>query len=123
MEEGHVTGSEAGWSVASGLGELQVDSGVLPLMTGALQAAPHRSLFSVTAIGPVVLGMAQIAQAGADGLHGGADELERGANVEEEERWDRWTAAMEKGMALVNVALNKSEGQGEGHCRRDSAVH
>lgn len=123
MEEGHVTGSEAGWSAVSGLGELQVDSGALPLMTGALQAAPHHFLFSAKEIGPVVLGMAQIAQVGADVLHGGADELERGVSVEEEGRSDRSTAVMEMGRALVNVALNKSEGQEGGHCRRDSAVH
>lgn len=86
MEEGHVTGSEAGWSVVLGLGESQVDSGGLPPVTSALQAAPHRSLFSVKEIGPVVLGMGQTAQAGADVLHGGADELEHGVGVEEEGR-------------------------------------
>lgn len=107
----------------SGLGELQVDSGDLPPKTDALQAALHHSLFSVKGIGLVVLGMAQTAQAGADVLHGGADELERGEGVEEEGRLDRWTVVMGMGRALVNVALNKSEGQEEGHCRRDSAVH
>lgn len=107
----------------SGLGELQVDSGGLPPKTDAPQAALHRSLFSVKGIGPVVLGMAQTAQAGAGVLHGGVDELERGVGAEEEGRLDRWTVVMGMGRALVNVALNKSEGQEEGHCRRDSAVH
>lgn len=78
-----MTGSAAGWSVESGLGELQVDSeGLLP-MTGALQAAPHHSLFSVKGIVPVVLGMGQTAQVAEDVLHGGADELEHGTGVEE----------------------------------------
>lgn len=94
-----MTGSEAGWSVVSGLGESQVDSGGLPLKTGALQAAPHRSLFSVKGIGPVVLGMAQTALAEADVLHGGADEWEHGVGVEEEGRWDRWTAMTGMGTA------------------------
>lgn len=49
MEEGHVTGSEAGWSGVSGWGELQVDSGDLSPETGALRAAPHHFLFSVKA--------------------------------------------------------------------------
>lgn len=118
-----MTGSGAGWSVVLKLGVLQVDSGGLPPMTGALQAYPHRFLFSVKEIGPVVLGMAQTAQAGADVLHGGADELEHAVGEEEEGRSDRWTAVMGMGRALVNVALNKSEEQEEGHCRRDSAVH
>lgn len=123
MEEGHVTGSEAGWSVVSGLGDLQVDSGGLPPMTGALQAAPRHSLFFVKGIGPVVLGMVRTAQAGADVLHGEADEQERGVGVEGEGRSDRWTAVMGMGRALVNVALNKSVGQEGGHCRQDSAAH
>lgn len=105
------------------LGGLQVDSGGLPPVTGAPQAAPHRSLFFVKEIGPVVLGMAQTAQAGPDVLHGGADELEHGVGVEGEGRWDHWTAVMGMGRALVNVALNKSVGQEEGHCRQDSAAH
>lgn len=118
-----MTGSGAGWRVASALRELQVDSGGLPPMTGVPQAAPHRSLFSVKEIGPVVLGMARTAQEGADVLCGEEDELERGAGAEEEGRLDRWTAVTGTGRALVNVALNKSEGQEEGHCRRDSAAH
>lgn len=118
-----MTGSEAGWSVVSGLGDLQVDSGDLPPMTGALQAAPRRSLFFAKGIGPVVLGMAQTAQAAADVPHGGADVPERGVGVEGEGRSDRWTAVMEMGRASVNVALNKSVGQEGEHCRQDSAAH
>lgn len=99
MEEGHVTGSEAGWSVVRGSGESSVDSGGQPLMTGAPQAAPHHSLFSAKEIEPVVLGMAQTALAEADVLHGASDELEHGAGVEEEGRLDRWTAVMGMGTA------------------------
>lgn len=118
-----MTGSAAGWSVASGSGEWLVDSGGLPLKTGALQAVPHHSLFSVKGIGPAVLGMAQTGPAEAGELHDGADEPERGGGVEEEGRPGHWTAVTGMGTALVNVALSNFGSLEEGHCRQDSAVH
>lgn len=92
-------------------------------MTGALQVTPHHSLSFVTATGPAVLDMDQTVRAGANVVGGEKDVLGGVADEEEVGRLDRWTAMMGMGRALVNVAQNKSEGQGEGHCRLDSAVH
>lgn len=110
MEAGHVTGSGAEWSGGRGRGERQEDSGDPPPKTDALQATPHHSLSSATAIGPAVLGMAQTALAGADVLHGGTDVPVGEVSEEEEEgKLDHWKAATGTGMAWANAAQNKSE--------------
>lgn len=62
--------------------------------------------------------------AGAGEVGGGKGVLEDGRDEEGEAgRPGHWTAMMGTGMAWASVAQNKSEGQEEGHCRQDSAVH
>lgn len=101
-----------------------MDSGAQHPKTGALPAAPRHSLSSVKAIGPVVLDMVQTVQVGEGEVDDGKGVLGDGGGGEGgARRQGHWTAVMGMGRAWVNAAQNKSEGQEEGHCRQDSAVH
>lgn len=124
MAGGHGRGSEAVLSVARGQGGWREDSGGQHPMTGVLQAAPRHSLSSVAAIGPAASDTVQTVQAGAGEVGGGKGGWGDGGGEEGEAgKPDHWTTVMGMGRAWVSVAQNKSEGQEEGHCRRDSAVH
>lgn len=100
------------------------DSGVQHPKTDVLQAAPRRSLSSVTAIEPAASDRVQTVQAGGGEVGGGKGALGDGEGEEGEAgRPGHWTAVTGMGRTLVSAARNKSEGQEEGRCRQDNVVH
>lgn len=71
-----------------------------------------------------MLDRVQTVQAGAGEVGDGKGVLGDVSGEEGEAgRLGHWTAVMGMGKAWVSAAQNKSEGQEEGHCRQDSAVH